>query len=61
MGLAAIARDAGRMHEIIGEHRELADAVIERKPTNALGIIDRHLHGTQRLLLPQPPVPGPSS
>jgi DNA-binding FadR family transcriptional regulator len=52
MGLAALARDAGRMQQIIAEHRELADAVIDRKPTKALGIIDRHLHGTQRLLLP---------
>jgi len=52
MGVAAIARDAARMRSIVAEHHELAAAVNARKPTDALAIIDRHLEGTLRLLLP---------
>jgi DNA-binding GntR family transcriptional regulator len=52
MGLAAISRDARRTAEIVDEHRELAAAVDARHPTRAMELIDRHLEGTLRLLLP---------
>jgi DNA-binding GntR family transcriptional regulator len=52
MGLAAITRDAARKRSIVTEHRELVAAVNARKPSDALAIIDRHLEGTLRLLLP---------
>jgi DNA-binding GntR family transcriptional regulator len=51
MGLAAIARDAGRMDQILAEHRELADAIVGRDAERALATIDRHLQGTLTLLL----------
>jgi DNA-binding GntR family transcriptional regulator len=52
MGIAAIARDAGRSRSILAEHRDLVAAVTARKPSDALAIIGRHLDGTLRLLLP---------
>lgn len=52
MGVAAITRDAARKRSILIEHHELAAAVNARKPSDALAIIDRHLAGTLRLLLP---------
>jgi len=52
MGVAAIARDAARKRSIVTEHRELVAAVNARRPSDALAIIDRHLEGTLRLLLP---------
>lgn len=59
MGLAAIARDAGRMEQILAEHRDLADAITARDRDRALALIDAHLHGTLVLLLPQPVRLGP--
>ena len=53
MGIAAIARDAGRSRSILAEHRELVAAVTARKPSDALAIIGRHLDNTLRLLLPR--------
>jgi DNA-binding GntR family transcriptional regulator len=53
MGIAAIARDAGRSRSILAEHRELVTAVTARKPSDALAIIGRHLDNTLRLLLPR--------
>jgi DNA-binding GntR family transcriptional regulator len=55
MGLAAIARDAGRLAEILDEHRQLADAVVRRDLNRAGAVIDRHLDRTLSLLLA--PVP----
>jgi DNA-binding GntR family transcriptional regulator len=55
MGLAAIARDAGRLAEILDEHRQLADAVLRRDLDRAGAVIDRHLDRTLSLLLA--PVP----
>jgi DNA-binding GntR family transcriptional regulator len=52
MGLAAIARDPRRTREILAEHEQLAAAVGARHPSQALELIDRHLDGTLRLLLP---------
>jgi DNA-binding GntR family transcriptional regulator len=52
MGMTALGRDAHRVNEIIGEHREIAAATDARHPTRALELIDRHLEGTMRLLLP---------
>lgn len=53
MGIAAIARDAGRSRSILAEHRELVTAVTARKPSDAVAIIGRHLDNTLRLLLPR--------
>lgn len=46
MGVAAIAREAGRMETILGEHRELAEAVTGGDGDRAAAILDRHLAGT---------------
>jgi len=52
MGLAAITRDAARPGSIIAEHRELVTAVTACRSSDARAVIDRHLAGTLRLLLP---------
>ena len=54
MGVAAIARDAGRLAEILDEHRQLVDAVLQRDVDRARSVIDRHLDRTLSLLLPVP-------
>jgi DNA-binding GntR family transcriptional regulator len=54
MGISAIARDAGRLAEILDEHRQLVDAVLQRDVDRARSVIDRHLDRTLSLLLPVP-------
>ena len=54
MGIAAIARDEGRLGEILEEHRALTDAVLARAMERASEIITRHLDRTLGLLLPVP-------
>jgi DNA-binding GntR family transcriptional regulator len=54
MGLTAIARDDGRLAEILDEHSELAEAVLGRDIAHATAVIDRHLDRTLGLLLPRP-------
>ena len=54
MGVTAIARDAGRLTEILDEHKQLVDAVIAHDTGNACRIIDHHLDRTLSLLLPVP-------
>jgi DNA-binding GntR family transcriptional regulator len=46
MGVTAIAREDGRMGTILGEHRELADAVVAGDGERASALLDRHLAGT---------------
>jgi DNA-binding GntR family transcriptional regulator len=50
MGLAALARDARRMTQIVEEHRDLVAAVAETTPGRAVRTIERHLAGTLKLL-----------
>jgi DNA-binding GntR family transcriptional regulator len=50
MGLAALARDARRMTQIVEEHRDLVAAVAETTPGRAVRAIERHLAGTLKLL-----------
>jgi DNA-binding GntR family transcriptional regulator len=57
MNLVAIARDAGRVEQILAEHRALADAVVAADLEGALQLITTHLDGTLALLLPQPSPP----
>lgn len=54
IGAVAISRDAGRLAEIMNEHRHLADAVLARDVDLARLLIDRHLERTLSLLLRQP-------
>jgi DNA-binding GntR family transcriptional regulator len=50
MGLAAIARDADRIRQILEEHRAIAAAVRARDADGAHRIVGRHLQGTLALL-----------
>jgi len=54
MGAVAISRDAGRIAEILEEHRQLAEAVLARDVDQARRVIDRHLERTLSLLLRLP-------
>lgn len=54
MGLAALARDARRMTEIVDEHRELVIALAQPTPGRAVRTIERHLAGTLNLLRFEP-------
>jgi len=50
MGLAAIAREQDRMATIMGEHRELAGAVVAGEEVRAVELLRSHLEGTLRAL-----------
>ncbi len=50
MGMAALARDADRIGQILAEHRALVTAVGAREEAAARRIIDDHLHATLVLL-----------
>jgi DNA-binding GntR family transcriptional regulator len=50
MGVAAIAREKGRMEAIIVEHHELADAVVQGDSGRAAKVLERHLAGTLKTL-----------
>jgi DNA-binding FadR family transcriptional regulator len=50
MMLAALARDADRLQEVLREHRALADAVEARDADRAREVLDIHLNGTLALL-----------
>ncbi|MBA2514705.1 MAG: GntR family transcriptional regulator [Solirubrobacterales bacterium] len=50
MMLAALARDADRLHQVLQEHRSLADAVEAGDADAARSLLDTHLHGTLALL-----------
>jgi DNA-binding GntR family transcriptional regulator len=51
LGIAAIARDAGRLAEILDEHHDLAAAVLAGDADRARRLIDRHLERSLSLLL----------
>jgi DNA-binding GntR family transcriptional regulator len=50
MGVAAIAREKGRMEAIIVEHHELADAVVQGDGDRAAKVLERHLAGALKTL-----------
>jgi len=50
MMLAALARDADRLQQVLDEHRALADAVVAGDAEVARQVLDKHLDGTLTLL-----------
>lgn len=60
MMLAALARDADRLQQVLDEHRALADAVVAGDAELARDVLAEHLNGTLKLLrLASAPTPPP--
>lgn len=56
MGVAALVRDPGRIEQVLDEHAELAAAIGAGDREAALGLVARHLHGTEVALRQRGPV-----